>query len=334
MHPFLRLAALAVLVLSSAGSLAVAQSYIAPAVVYTTGGKADKSINESVVRGLRRVAFVTQVQVPEKVPSSEADFVPMLRDFATQDSSPIIAVGALQVAAVTQVAKEFPNLQFALLDAVVDLPNVRSMTFKEQEGAFLVGIAAAMASKTGKLGFVGGMDTPAIHRFECGFERGARYANPNVQVMVDMIGKTAAAWSDPARGTALANGQMDKGADVVFTVAGASGEGVIQAAKARGKYVVTGMNQARSAPGTVLTAMAKRFDVAVFETVSIAGMGKWKGGRTELGLKDGAVDWMVDDFNENLITPAMKAKVDEAKQLIIEGKLAVPDYTKTNSCPR
>ena len=329
----LSLAGLALAALTAGGARAD-EAYITPSVVYSTGGKSDGSINEITARGLRRVAFVTQVAVAEHEPRSAQDFVPMLRDFATQDRSPIVAVGALQAAAVGQVAKAYPYLKFALIDGVVDLPNVRSIVFREQEAAFLAGIAAALASKSGRLGFIGGLDTPPVHRARCGFEHGVRFANPAIEVQAELGRGIPGGWDDPELGRRMAERLFERGVDVVLAVAGTTVSGVVDAARARGKLVVTGMDQARMAPGTVLTAMVRRYDVAAFETVSIAGIGQWKGGRTEMGLSDGAVDWMVGDFNENLITPQMRARVDEARQRIIDGSLVVPDYLQTGTCPK
>jgi basic membrane protein A len=163
------------------------------------------------------------------------------------------------------VAKEFPKLNFVIVDMVVGLPNVQSVVFKEQEGSFLVGAMAAMASKTGKVGFVGGMDIPLIRRFQCGYEQGAKFANAKAEVFANMTGTTGAAWNDPTRGGELAKAQFAKGADVVFAAAGGTGTGVYQAAKDSGKLAIgVDSNQNHLQPGTMLTSMLKRVDVAVY----------------------------------------------------------------------
>ena len=168
-----------------------------------------------------------------------------------------------------KVAKEFPATKFAIIDAVVDLPNVQSIVFKEHEGSFLVGMAAAMASKTGKVGFVGGMDIPLIRKFALGYEEGAKYVNPKIEIFQNMTGTTPAAWNDPTRGGELARSQFDRGADVVYAAAGATGLGVLQAAKDRGRLAIgVDSNQNYLYPGTMLTSMVKRVDLAVYESSS------------------------------------------------------------------
>jgi basic membrane protein A and related proteins len=217
---------------------------------------------------------------------------------------------------------------------VVDLPNVQSIVFKEQEGSYLVGVLAALASKSGKVGFVGGMDIPLISRFQCGYAQGAKAANPSVEVLANMTGTTPAAWNDPGRGGELAKGQFDRGVDVVFAAAGGTGTGVYQAAKDNGKLAIgVDSNQNYLQPGTMLTSMLKRVDVAVYESAKAAKDGTWKAGVTVLGLKEGGVDWALDEHNKSLVTDDMKAKVEAAKADIVSGKVAVHDYMSDNACP-
>jgi basic membrane protein A and related proteins len=216
---------------------------------------------------------------------------------------------------------------------VVKQPNVQSVLFKEQEGSFLVGIAAAMASKTGKIGFVGGMDIPLIRRFACGYVQGAKYANPNIEVIQNMTGTTPAAWNDPARGGELAKGQFDRGVDVVYAAAGGTGIGVYQMAKDAGKLAIgVDSNQNYLQPGTMLTSMVKRVDLAAYNSLMAEKAGTWQPGVSVLGLKEGGVDWAVDQYNENLITQEMKTKVEQAKRDIIDGKIKVQDYMEANTC--
>jgi len=217
---------------------------------------------------------------------------------------------------------------------VVDQPNVQSIVFKEHEGSFLVGILAAMASKTGKVGFVGGMDIPLIRRFECGYAQGVKYANASDTVFQNMTGTTGAAWNDPTKGGELAKSQFDQGADVVFAAAGGTGIGVYQAAKDNGKLAIgVDSNQNYLHPGTMLTSMMKRVDVAVYNTAKASKDGTWKAGVTELGLKEDGVNWAYDDNNKPLISDEMKAKVEAAKADIISGKIQVHDYMADNACP-
>src|SRR6185436_14722911 len=200
-------------------------------------------------------------------------------------------------------------LQFTIIDGAVKLPNVQAILFKEQEGSFLVGMIAVLTSKTGKVGFIGGMDIPLIRKFVCGYEQGAKYANPKAEVFVNMVGTTGAAWNDPARGGELARSQFAKGADVIFAAAGGTGIGVYQAAKDAGKYAIgVDSNQNYLQPGTMLTSMVKRVDVAVYNA--------FKGvtpGVAALGLKEGGVDYALDEHNAKLVTADMKKKVDAAK---------------------
>ena len=317
------LSALAVLA-SAAATLAHAD----PAVIYDMGGKFDKSFNEAAYNGAERWKKETG--------KAYLDFEianPTQRDQATKrmvdrGASPIVGVGFSQGSSIEKAAKETPKLQFAIIDFVVDQPNVQSIVFKEQEGSFLVGMMAALASKTGKVGFIGGMDIPLIRKFQCGFEQGAKYANPKAEVFSNMTGTTPAAWNDPTRGGELAKAQFAKGADVIFAAAGGTGMGVYQAAKDNGKLAIgVDSNQNHLQPGTMLTSMVKRVDVAVYNAFKGT-----KPGISSLGLKEGGVDYALDQHNAKLVTPEMKAKVDAAKADIIAGKIKVIDYMAANAC--
>ena len=324
----------ALIAVAALGAVAYAQTAIKPAIVYANGGKFDKSFNEGVSNGAKKFSDETKIAVVDFEPANETQFEQAQRRFAQRGQDPIIAVGFSQAVALEKVAKEFPNIHFTIIDMMVDLPNVQSVLFKEQEGSFLVGVLAALASKSGKIGFVGGMDIPLIRRFQCGFEQGVKYANPNAEVIANMTGTTPAAWNDPGRGAELAKGQFDRGVDVVYAAAGNTGTGVLQAAKDRGKYAIgVDSNQNYLHPGTMLTSMTKRVDLAAYQSFKAAQAGTWKGGLQVLGLKEGGVDWALDQYNEPLVTPEMKAKVEAAKADIIAGKIAVHDYMSDNSCP-
>jgi basic membrane protein A len=322
--------------LIAAGALvapAAAQNVAKPAIVYSTGGKFDKSFNEGVSQGAQRFNKETGIAIAEFEPSNETQFEQAHRRFAQRGQDPIVAVGFSQAVALEKVAKEFPNVHFTIIDMVVPLPNVQSVTFKEHEGSFLVGVLAALASKSGKVGFVGGMDIPLIRRFQCGFEQGIKYANPKAELVANMTGTTPAAWNDPGRGAELAKGQFDRGVDVVYAAAGSTGIGVLQAAKDRGKLAIgVDSNQNHLHPGTMLTSMIKRVDLAAYNSFKAANDKSWKGGIAALGLKEGGVDWALDKDNEKLVTPEMKAKVDAAKADIISGKITVHDYMSNNAC--
>lgn len=304
-----------------------------PAVVFDIGGKFDKSFNEAAYNGAEKYKkeFGTNYRFFEV--TNETQFEQAHRKFAQRGSNPIIGVGFSQGDAVSKVAKKNPDTHFTLIDSVVDLPNVQSVIFKEHEGSFLVGALAAMKSETGKIGFVGGMDIPLIRKFVCGYEQGAKWVNPNIEVIQNMTGTTPSAWNDPGRGAELAKGQFDQGVDVVYAAAGGTGFGVYQAAKDSGKFAIgVDSNQNHLYPGTMLTSMVKAVDVATYNSFKATADGTWKGGISVLGLKEGGVHWALDEHNQDLITAEMKAKADEAEAAIIAGSLSVHDYMSDNSC--
>jgi basic membrane protein A len=210
---------------------------------------------------------------------------------------------------------------------VVDLPNVQSVTFREEQSSFLVGMAAAMASKTGKVGFVGGMDIPLIRKFALGYVEGAKYVNGKIEVFQNMTGTTPAAWSDPTKGAELARAQFGRGADVVYHAAGATGTGVLQAAKDEGKLGIgCDSNQDYLHPGSVLTSALKRVDTAVYQAFADARKGTWRAGPVVLGLAEDGVGYSIDEFNRKLITPEMEKRLDDAKAAIIAGTIKVTEY--------
>ena len=299
-----------------------------PAIIFDMGGKFDKSFNEAAYNGMEKWKKETGKTYLEFEVSNESQREQAIRRMAEKGASPIIGIGFGQASSIEKVAKEFPKLKFAIIDMVVDAPNVQSVVFKEQEGSFLVGAMAAMASKTGKVGFVGGMDIPLIRKFQCGYEQGAKFANAKAEVMGNMTGTTGAAWNDPARGGELAKAQFAKGVDVVFAAAGGTGMGVYQAAKDGGKLAIgVDSNQNHIQPGTMLTSMLKRVDVAVYNVSK-----EHKPGVSVLGLKEGGVDYAMDANNAKLVTADMKKKVDAAKADIISGKIKVADYMADNAC--
>ena len=311
--------------------LALAASFQAmaePAIVYDMGGKFDKSFNEAAYRGMEQWKKETGKPYLDFEVSNESQREQAIRRMAERGASPIIGVGFGQASSIEKIAKEFPKLQFAIIDMVVKLPNVQSVVFKEHEGSFLVGAMAAMASKTGKVGFVGGMDIPLIRKFQCGYEQGAKYVNPKAEVFANMTGTTGAAWNDPARGGELTKAQFSKGADVVFAAAGGTGMGVYQAAKDSGKLAIgVDSNQNHIQPGTMLTSMIKKVDVAVYNVAK-----GHKPGLSVLGLKEGGVDYAMDEHNAKLVSADMKKKVDAIKADIISGKIKAADYMADNAC--
>lgn len=321
------------LALGLAGALAFAAgSALAqgkqPAVIYDMGGKFDKSFNQAAFDGAERWKKDTGRPYLEFEISNPTQREQAKRRMAERGADPIVGIGFAQGSSMEAVAKDFPKVSFAIIDAVVNLPNVQSIVFKEHEGSFLVGMMAAMSSKSGKVGFVGGIDIPLIRKFQCGYEQGARFVNPAVQVTANMTGTTPSAWNDPARGAELAKAQFAAGVDVVFAAAGGTGVGVYQAAKDAGKLAIgVDSNQNHLQPGTMLTSMVKRVDVAVYN--AFKGV---KPGVTALGLAEGGVDYALDPHNARLVSAEMKRRVDAAKADIIAGKIKVIDYMAANAC--
>jgi basic membrane protein A and related proteins len=308
-----------------------------PAIVFDIGGKFDKSFNESMFNGSEKFKADTGVAYGEFEIANEAQREQAIRNFADQGYSPIIAAGFAQAAAVEKVAKEYPDLKFAIVDMVVDLPNVQSIVFNEHEGSYLVGVMAGMASKSGTVGFVGGMDIPLIRKFGCGYAQGVKSVKADAKVIQNMTGDTGAAWNDPVKGGEITKSQMSQGADVVYAAAGATGLGVLQAAADGGALSIgVDANQNYLHPGKVLTSMLKRVDVAVYNVMKSGKDGTFKGGVANLqamGLAQDGVGYAMDDNNKALVTPEMAAAVEKAKADIIAGTVKVHDYMSDNKCP-
>jgi len=331
MKALTRSATAAVVLMAAFGATA---AEIDPAVVFDMGGKFDKSFNQGVLDGVERFRTETGMKYREFEVTNETQREQAIRKMAQRGANPILGVGFAQAPAIEAVAKEFPDTRFTIIDGVVDLPNVQSVVFKEHEGSFLVGMLAVMASKTGKVGFVGGMDIPLIRRFACGYVAGAKHVNANAEVIQNMTGDTPSAWNNPGRGAELTKGQFDRGVDVVYAAAGGTGTGVYQAAKDGGKLAIgVDSNQNYLHPGTMLTSMVKRVDVAAYNAFKSAMDGTWKPGIQVLGLAENGVDWALDENNKALISDDMKTKVEQAKADIIAGKIKVHDYMSDSSCP-
>ena len=305
-----------------------------PAVVFDMGGKFDKSFNQGVYEGVEQFKNETGIKYREFEVSNPSQREQAIRKMAQRKSNPVLAIGFAQATALEKVAKDFPETKFSIIDAVVDLPNVQSIVFKEHEGSFLVGLLAAMKSESKAVSFIGGMDIPLIRRFNCGFAQGAKYAVKDIKVISNMTGSTPSAWNDPVKGGELARSQFDRGSDVVFAAAGGTGIGVYQAAKDAGKFAIgVDSNQNHIHPGTMLTSMIKRVNVAAYNTFKGVQDDTWKAGFNVLGLAEGGVAWAYDEHNKALITAEMKAAVDQAKADIIAGKIVVHDYMSDSKCP-
>ncbi|HIC81302.1 MAG TPA: BMP family ABC transporter substrate-binding protein [Kiloniellaceae bacterium] len=326
-------AAAALLVSTSLAATAAVADDIKPAVVFDMGGKFDKSFNEGVFNGVEQFKKETGVSYREFEVTNETQREQALRRMAQRGADPIIGVGFAQAPALEKVAKEFPDTRFTIIDSVVDLPNVRSVVFKEHEGSFLVGMIAALKSESGKVGFVGGMDIPLIRKFACGYEQGAKHVSGSTEVLQNMTGTTPAAWNDPTRGSELAKSQFDRGVDVIYAAAGGTGVGVYQTAKDSGKFAIgVDSNQNHLQPGTMLTSMLKRVDVAAYKAFKDAHDGTWAPGIQVLGLAEDGVGWALDEYNKDLVSADMMAKVEAAAADIVSGNLTVHDYMSDNSC--
>jgi basic membrane protein A len=302
-------------------------------IVFDIGGKDDRSFNAAAWEGAKRAAADFPIVLRDVEPGNPTSIEPAMRAFAERGYDLIVGIGFAQAPIMEVVARDFPNAQFAIIDGKIELPNVASLNFKEHEGSYLVGIIAAKKSRTGVIGFIGGMDIPLIHRFAVGYEEGARAVNPNVRVITNYVGVTDAAWNNPGRGKELALSQIDKGADVIFAAAGNSGLGAFDAAEQYGKkdeqaqrFVIgVDKNQNGDKPGFVLTSMVKRVDNAVYQIIKDRIEGKFQSGIHVYGLESNGVAYSLDQFNEKLISPDILKEVEEAKQKIINGQIKVTD---------
>ena len=295
-------------------------------IVFDIGGKDDKSFNAAAWEGVKRAKEELGIFLRDVEPGDPTSIEPSMRAFAERGYDLIVGVGFAHAPIMNDVARDYPNLKFAIIDGLIDLPNVASLNFKEHEGSFLVGMIAARTSKTGKIGFVGGMDIPLIHKFHTGYEEGARYANPKIEVFENYVGVTDAAWNNPGKGKELAKAQLERGADVIFQAAGNSGLGVFDAAEeTRTLAIGVDSNQNWVKPGFILTSMIKRVDVAVFDSVKDMVEGRFQGGIHEFGMDTDGIGYALDDYNRNLIPQSVIDEVERAKKDIIAGRIKVTD---------
>ncbi len=313
------------------------------ALVLSVGGLGDKSFNDSAHEGLMKAGRELRVKVFEGQPTMMAEDSRYLRTYAARGFDLIIAVGFLMKQAVVDVARDYPKIHFALIDAALDPKtenpngNIATLRFKEHEGSFLVGAAAAMASRTGKIGFVGGMEIPLIHKFQLGYEEGAHHVAPQTTVFVQYAGSGPEAFSDPVKGKQLAEGMISRGVDVIFHASGSTGNGVIEACRQEEKLAIgVDANQDGQAPGAVLTSMVKRVDVAVFDIIQETLAGRFAGTPHYFGLKENAVSttdfaYMRDSklVGKRMNPPTLAAILDKMKELreaIVSGRIKVSDY--------
>lgn len=303
-----------------------------PALIFDLGGKFDKSFNEAAFAGAQKWAEETGESFREIELQSEAQREQALRRFAESGANPVVMAGFAFGSALEEVAADYPDTKFVIIDMVTPGDNVRSVVFNEHEGSYLVGMMAAQKSASGVVGFVGGMDIPLIRKFACGYAQGVKAVNPDATVIQNMTGTTPAAWGDPVKGGELTKAQIAQGADVVYHAAGGTGVGVLQAAADAGIYGIgVDSNQNYMFPGHVLTSMLKRVDNAVYEAFKDGP--ELETGIQVMGIANGGIGYAMDEFNADLVTDEMKASVDEAAAKIASGELLVHDYMADSACP-
>ncbi|MEO6655061.1 MAG: BMP family ABC transporter substrate-binding protein [Pyrinomonadaceae bacterium] len=310
-------------------------------IVFDIGGKNDRSFNAAAWEGVKRAQADLDICLYDVEPGNPTSIEPAMRAFAEKNFDLIIGIGFAQGPIMQRVALDYPNNKFAIVDGVIfeedgktPLKNVASLVFREHEGSYLVGMIAASKSKTGTLGFLGGMDIPLIHKFETGYAEGAKSVNPNVKIIDNYVGVTDGAWNNPGKGKELALAQIEKGADVIFTAAGNSGLGAFDAVEQYGKndkgeankFVIgVDSNQNGVKPGFVLTSMVKRVDNAVYDVVKEMLNGKFDGGFHVFGLDKDGVGYAMDDNNKALIPADVIQKVEESRTKIGNGEIKVTD---------
>ena len=321
-------------ILGGAAALTMTAGALAaePAMIFDLGGKFDKSFNESAFSGAQRWAEETGGTFREIELQSEAQREQALRRFAEAGANPIVMTGFAFGNVLGEVAPDYPDTKFAIIDMVVDQPNVRSVVFNEHEGSYLVGMMAAMASKSNTVGFIGGMDIPLIRKFACGYAQGVKAANADATVVANMTGTTPAAWNDPVKGSELTKAQISQGADVVYAAAGGTGVGVLQTAADEGILSVgVDSNQNYLHPGKVLTSMMNACDNAVYQAMKDGP--EMETGFNVMGIANGGIGYAMDENNAELVSADMQKMVDDAAAKISSGELMVHDYMSDDSCP-
>ncbi len=270
-----------------------------------------------------------KLDLKEITPGQSTDIERALRQLARLKFDLIIGVGFLFQEPMSRVAAEFPNARFAIVDVEAEGQNVALLIFKAHEGAYLVGAIAALKTETNKIGFIGGMNIPLLHSFEVGYRTGAKAIAPEVEVFVDYAGVTPQAFSDPAKGKELGLGQYNKGVDVIMAGAGATSLGILEAAKKEKKYIIwADANGNHLAPGLVLTSMIKGVGLSVYQTIESVVEGKFTGGTKVYGLKEGGIEYIVDDNNRELFSEGILKQVERLEQKIINEEIVVPSERK------
>jgi basic membrane protein A len=299
-------------------------------LVFDIGGRGDKSFNDAAYAGLERARRDLGVTFTTLETNEGSDREAQLRQLAAGDAKLVFGVGFLFTDDIKALAREFPDKKFACVDYTVTPgdtlpPNLVALKFREEEGSFLVGALAGLLTKSGKVGFVGGMEIPLIRKFQAGYVAGVKAVNPRAQVLVKYAGTTGSAFRDPTKGKELALAEYQAGADIIFHASGSTGLGVFEAARELGRLAIgVDSDQYDEAPGAILTSMVKRVDTAVFDTIRELKAGRWSGGVHDFGLAERGVTWVYDDRNKALVPDAVKARVDSLQAAIVAGTLRVP----------
>ena len=329
------LAALAVLPACSKKAETTASKALRVGLVFDIGGRGDKSFNDSAYRGLERARTELGVVPEYHEPADGSDRETGLREYASRGYDLVFGIGFMFSDDIEKMAREFPNVKFACVDYTLKtgpdgrplpLPaNLVGLKFREEEGSFLAGAAAALVSKTNSVGFVGGMDIPLIHKFEAGYRAGAKHVHPSCNVLVGYAGVTGTAFKDPAKGKELAASMYGRGADVIFHASGTTGLGVFEAARDQNKLAIgVDSDQYDEAPGHILTSMVKDVDVAVFGVIRDVQAGQYQGGIRELGLKENGVRIVRDERNRDLIPDAVYTRIEALRDSVVQGWITVP----------
>lgn len=328
--------ALALLLVPISGPATAQMKKMRIGMVYDVGGRGDLSFNDMAYEGLSRAQkeFSARVETKDLEPTAGGENrEELLRLLAGEKYDLIFGIGFLFTDSITRVAKAFPGVKFGIIDGFIDKePNVASLLFKEHEGSFLVGAAAALKSKAGKVGFVGGMKIPLIEKFEAGFIAGAKYVRPSIEVYSDYAGTTGEAFRDPVKGKELATAQYDRGADIIYHASGGTGIGVFEAAVAK-KRMAIGVDADQSLTAKadqraqILTSMMKRVDVAVHNSIKALVAGRYKAGVQSFGLKEGGVGYAVNQYNRAAIAD-ITPRLEALKKDIVAGKIKVPQDRK------
>ncbi len=294
-------------------------------LIYDVRGRGDLSFCDAAYAGAKKAADKWDIKLTEVNPGQSTDTEMAVRRLAKLKYDLIIGVGFLFREPMNRVAVDYPNVNFALIDAVAEPSNVASLIYKAHEGTFLAGVIASLKTKTKKVGFVGGMKIPLVEAFEIGFAAGIKATNPEVELLVNYVGVTPQAFDDPAKGKELALAQYNKGADIIIAAAGASGLGVLEAAKQTKKYIIwVDSNGNGLLPGQVLTSIIKGVELSVYQMIENVVSDTFTGGLKNYGLKEGGIEYIVDKDNEKLLSEEILKKVKEFKTKIVAEEIVVP----------